>query len=72
MVIVSFQPKIPENYNSFCSASESNKQNPQDRTLDLPVFFHYKYMTSHENHLSLAQGENCPTSLGQLLRPYLF
>ena len=39
MVIVSFKPKIPENYNAFSSASESNGQNPGDRTLDLPIFF---------------------------------
>ena len=39
-VIVSFKPKIPKNYNAFCSASESNKQkNLRDRILDLPFFF---------------------------------
>ena len=32
MVIVSFKPKIPEHYNAFCSASESNKQNLRDIT----------------------------------------
>ena len=36
MVIVSFEDKIPENHNAFWSASESNKQNPRNRTLDLP------------------------------------
>ena len=35
MVIVSFKPKIPESYSAFCSGSESNKQNPLGRTLDL-------------------------------------
>ena len=34
------------NVNSSCSAPESNKQNPPDRTLDLPSFFSYKHMTS--------------------------
>ena len=38
MIIVSFKPKIPENYNAFCSASESNKQNPRHRTLDFAPF----------------------------------
>ena len=46
MVIVSFKPKIPENYNAFCSASESNKRNPRDGTLDLPSFFLYTHITS--------------------------
>ena len=39
MVIVSVKPKILKNYNAFCSASESNKQNPRDRALDLPSSF---------------------------------
>ena len=39
MVIVLFKPKIPDNYNAFCLASESNKQNLLDRTLDLPFSF---------------------------------
>ena len=60
MVIVSFKPKILENYNAFCSASGSNKQNPRDRTLDLPFFFHYNHITSLKNHLSLAQSESLP------------
>ena len=55
-MIVSFKPQIPEKNNSFCSASESNKQNPRDRTLDLPFFFRYKHISSLENHLSLAEG----------------
>ena len=29
------------NLNSYCSALESNKQNPPDRTMDLPFFFRY-------------------------------
>ena len=45
MVIVLLKPKIPENYNAFCSISESNKQNPRGRTLDLP-FFCYEHITS--------------------------
>ena len=35
MVIASFKPLMLENYNTFCSTSESNKRNPRDRTLDL-------------------------------------
>ena len=58
--MVSFDPKIPENHNAFCSASESNNKNPQDRTLDLPFFFSYKHITSFKNSISLAQGESLP------------
>ena len=29
---------------SHSSAPESNKQNPRDRTLDLPIFFRYKHI----------------------------
>ena len=51
MVIVSFKSRIPknrvnsndsaENHNAFRLASESNQQNPRDRSLDLPFYFHY-------------------------------
>ena len=34
---------------SHSSALESNKQNPRDRTLDLPFFFLYKHITSLKN-----------------------
>ena len=34
---------------SHSTAPESNKQNPRDRTLDLPIFFHYKHITSLKN-----------------------
>ena len=37
-VIVSFEPKILENYNAFCSASESNKQ---INTLYQHVYFEF-------------------------------
>ena len=30
---------------SYSSAPELNKQNPQDRTIDLPFFFRYKHIT---------------------------
>ena len=49
MVIVSFKPEIPENYNAFCSAFESNEQTSRDRTLDLPFFCRYKHTTSLKN-----------------------
>ena len=32
---------------ALCSASESRKQNPQDKTLNLPFFFCLKHITSH-------------------------
>ena len=60
MVIVSFKRKIPENYNACCSVTESKKQNPRERTLNLPFFFRYKHITCLKNHLSLAQGESLP------------
>ena len=44
MVFVSFEPKIPENTNAFCLAPEPNKQNPRDRTLNLPFFSHCKHI----------------------------
>ena len=34
---------------SHSAAPESNKQNPRDRTLDLPIFFRYKHITSLKN-----------------------
>ena len=59
MLIVSLKPKIPENYNA-CSATESNKQNPRDRTLCLPFFFRYKHKASIKNLLSPAKGDSLP------------
>ena len=46
---------------SHSSAPESNKQNPQDRTLDLPFFFRYKHMTSLKNLPSPASNESLPS-----------
>ena len=60
VVIVSFKPQVTENYNAFSSASESNKQNPRDRTLDLHLCFRYKHIVSLESHLSFAQAESLP------------
>ena len=60
MVIVSFKPKILQNCNAGCPASESNKQNPRDRTLKLPFFLRYKHITSLKNHSLLARGETLP------------
>ena len=37
------------NVNSYSSAPESNRPNPLDRTMDLPIFFRYKHITSLEN-----------------------
>ena len=43
---------------SHSSASESNKQNPRDTTLDLPSFFRYKHRPSLKNLPSPAPNES--------------
>ena len=48
------------NCNALCSVSESNKQNPRDRTLDLPFFFCYKHIPSLKNLPSPAPNESLP------------
>ena len=35
--------------NSYSSASESNRQNPPYRTIDLPFFFRYKHLNFLKN-----------------------
>ena len=45
---------------SHSSAPESNKQNPRDRTLDLPFFFRYKHIPSLKNLPSPAPNESLP------------
>ena len=60
MVLVSFKPKIPENYKTFSSASESDKQNLWDRTSDLLFFFLYKHIICLQNHISLVQRKSLP------------
>ena len=68
MVSASFMPEVRKNYCAFCSAAESNKQNSEDRTLDLPTCFRYKHITSMENDFSLVHGKSLPYwFLGQLL-----
>ena len=52
--------QLPHNH----TAPESNIQDPQGRTLDLPIFFRSKHRASLKNHLSLAQGEGLPYWLG--------
>ena len=42
------------------SAPESNKQNPRDRTLDLPFLFRYKHIPSLKNLPSPALSESLP------------
>ena len=61
VVIVSFKPKIPENYKVSCCASESNKETSRDRTLDLPSFFRYKHITSLKATFRLHKARVCPT-----------
>ena len=45
---------------SHSAAPESNKQNPRDRTSDLPIFFRYKHITSLKNLPSPAPNESLP------------
>ena len=45
---------------SHSSAPQSNKQNPRDRTLDLPFFFRKKYVPSLINLPSPAPSESLP------------
>ena len=49
-----------QNWNPLCLVSESNKQNPRDRTLDLPFFFRYKHIPSLKNLPSPAPNESLP------------
>ena len=48
------------NVNSYSSASESNKQNPPNRTIDLPFFSRDKHIISLRNVPSPAPGESLP------------
>ena len=48
------------NVDSYSPALESNKQNPPDRTMDLPNFFRYKHITSLENLPSPAPRMSLP------------
>ena len=43
---------------SHSSVPESNRQNPRDRTLDLPFFFRYKHIPSLKNLPSPAPNES--------------
>ena len=45
---------------AFCSVSESSKQNPRDRTLDLPFFFRYKHIPSLKNLSSPVPNDSLP------------
>ena len=46
--------------NGLCLASESRKQNPRDRTLDLAFFFCYKHLTALKNFPSAAPSKSFP------------
>ena len=48
------------NVNSYSSAPESNRQNPPERTMDLPFFFHCEHLTSLSNVPSPAPSESLP------------
>ena len=43
---------------SYSSAPESNKKNPQDRALALPFFFRLKHISSFKNIPTLAPSES--------------
>ena len=45
---------------SHTSAPESNRQNPPDKTMDLPFFFRYKDIASLKNVPSPAPSESLP------------
>ena len=45
---------------SHSAAPESNKQNPRDSTLDLPIFFRYKHIPSLKNLPSFVPNESLP------------
>ena len=45
---------------SHSAALESNKQNPRDRALDLPILFCYKHITSLKNLPSPAPNKSLP------------
>ena len=57
---------------SHSSAPESNKQNPRDRTLDIPFFCRYKHIPSPKNRPSPAPNESLLTGFRVTLRLRLF
>ena len=58
---------------SHSSAPESNKQNLQDRTLDLPSFCRYKHIPSLKNLPSPAPNESLPYwSQGNFAASFVF
>ena len=62
-----------QNCNALCLVSESNKQNPRDRTLDLPFFFRYKCIPSLKNLPSPAPNDSSPYWLqGNFAAPFVF
>ena len=48
------------NVNSYSSASESNRPNPRDRTMDVPFFVGLKHIPSLKNIPSPAPNESSP------------
>ena len=59
------------NVDSYSSAPESNKQNPPDKTLDLP-FFRYNHIISHKSISSPHQAGVSRTGFRATLRLCLF
>ena len=61
--------KLRSNFlNLISSASESRKKNPPDITLDLPLFFRYKRITSLKNLPYPAPNKSCRTGFKATLR----
>ena len=48
-----------------------NRQNPRDRTFNLPFYFRCKYISSLESHLSCTRREFVPLFFQATLRPCL-
>ena len=64
MVVVHFKPYIPENYSDFLSASETNKWNSRERTVDLPFSFRCKHITFLKATFCLHRARVCITGFG--------
>ena len=58
------------NVRSHSSAPESNKQNPQDITLDLPIYLRYKHTASLKDVPSPARNESLPYWFSGQLRGF--
>ena len=55
-----------KNCNALCSVSESNKQDPRDRTLDLPFIVYHKHIPSLKTSFARTKREFAVLVSGQL------